>query len=135
MARNIRIDDGVGAMPEPPPLVLGPDGKFDQAAILRVNNLLVQLFRRFNGFISFGGANQGAKAGNLDGQWIVIAATPSVADTEFALPHGLDHTPVFVFSLLDRAGTIYSSQYSSWSPTQIFLKCTAASSAAVILVV
>ena len=132
---NSLVDDGVGALPEPTIIVASKDGTIGLDSIVQINNTLSAIFKRFNGRISWGGANQAAKTGNIDGQWITLTKTPSVADTEFTVPHGLKRTPVFVFSLIDKAGSVYASQYASWNSSNIYLKCSASSAAAVLALV
>jgi hypothetical protein len=135
MAVNEKIKDGVGAFPEPSYIVPDKDGKIGSDALLLINNYFIGLSKKINGGISFGAMNQAAQTGNIDGQAIKFT-TPSVADTEFSIAHGLGRVPVFTFQFcINKNATIYASQYESWTKDTIKLKCSAATAEFILVLV
>lgn len=129
MAATVRIDDGVGSLAMPKRVIAG-----DQM-VRDLNDSIATIVRYINGRVSFGSGDHATRSGNLDGQFIKSFLTPSVADTEFTVIHGLGRQPVFAFWMLDKAGTIYYSQYAGWNSTSVYLKCTASSATAHLLLV
>lgn len=62
---------------------------------------------------------------NID-HWKASGATPGVANTEFAVNHGLGRIPLgFQIVSVDKAAHLYKST-TAWTTTQIFLKCDVA---------
>lgn len=88
----------------------------------QLNSLIASIAKRLNQGISLGTGAQSTQTGNIFGQWIEWV-TPSVADTEFAVPHGLDKTPIGYFvAKRDKAGTLYVSSSGSWKKNVAFFK-------------
>lgn len=58
---------------------------------------------------------------------VVETGTPSTANTEFAVEHGLGKVPSeFAVLALDAAGTVYRSSVEKWSDRIAYLKFSAA---------
>jgi hypothetical protein len=132
MAKRPLIDKSIGAPTKPQPLML-EDGKLTQESAEYLYGLTLSLQRAINN-LRFGDGSPGSKAGNLHGQWVSVT-TPSVADTEFRVDHGLERLPVAVLiGLADKAASIYISNYGSWSNRVLYLKCSAASATLNLLI-
>lgn len=95
-----------------------------------ITNLVVRLRRTVDGHLGFG---DGVDPDNMFGVWITYT-TNAVANTEDAVTHNLGVVPVgyLVFSQ-DKAGSLYKSG-SAWTTSQIFLKCSAASTTVLIFI-
>ena len=125
MAVKEIVKTGDGAFSIPGPIRLAPDGKIGVEAITQVNALLAAVAKKFNQGLSMGTGEQGTQAGNLFGQYLEFTS-PSVADTEFALPHGLGYTPVgYLVVKRDKAGTLYVSSSGSWKSDTVYFKDSA----------
>jgi len=94
------------------------------------------LARAVNGKLTFGSPQDQAQKqlGNLDGVWPGTLAvgytvtTPGAPNTEFTVTHNLGRVPIgYDVKSLDAAAIIYDSRKALWTPTQMFLKCNAAS--------
>jgi hypothetical protein len=124
--RKPRIENGVGLMAPSPVLKLEEDGSLSSIMLSLLNRFLQEIVRKIN-TLSLGDGSQGSRSGNLDGQyrdWI----SPSAANTQFSVPHGLDRVPVGYFVVRqDRAGDVYTSNEAGWGPSQIFLKTSVGS--------
>lgn len=119
-----RIGNGVGMIGSPPRLVLGSKGEITVELVQLLNSFLQDIVGKLNGFLSEGTGEHATQSGNQDGQWIE-GITPSVADTEFRVPHGLNRRPIgFDVRHIDKGGVIYSSSSGSWNSEVLFLKCT-----------
>ncbi|MGH7411398.1 MAG: hypothetical protein ACREJ6_10140 [Candidatus Methylomirabilis sp.] len=135
MANRARIPNGVGMMAEPALLTAGPDGKIPISALQLLNGQLVDVFEKINGLISFGDGSHATQSGNINGQWIE-GVTPSVADTEFEVFHGLGKRATGFFVLqMDKAAILYVSNIGSWASDVLYLKCNVASVTFRIIVV
>lgn len=72
---------------------------------------------------------------NFDGQK-VVATSPAVPNTEFAIPHSLGRVPMgFVYLGGSNPGVVYISNVTPWSATQVFLKETQGGNTFTILLV
>jgi len=130
MAKRTIIEDGLGSVGEIAATSLQA-GEITQTALVSVVadmlSVLRTMTRRLNGRLSRGSGITGHRTGNLDGQYIDVL-TPSVADTEFGVPHGLGRLAVgYDVSQQDKAGSIYTSSIGSWNDEILFLKASAAS--------
>lgn len=56
-------------------------------------------------------------------QYEESGTTPAVAGDEFTITHGLGKEVEFIY-WLDGPGTLYESNYATWSDNAIKLKCT-----------
>jgi len=63
-----------------------------------------------------------------------MQTTTPGANVEFTLIHNLGFIPFMYVWNVDAAATIYDSRKSSWTQTQMFLKCSVATVGASILV-
>lgn len=131
MAVRARLQNGVGMMGEFPKLQHEhtPEGeeKISARTMDALNLFLQTLVRKINGLLSFGNGEHASQSGNLDGQWIRLT-TPSAANTEFSVPHGLGRTPVDYWQGGgDKAYRLYDSNKGGWNETTVYLKCDVAS--------
>lgn len=126
MAIREIIPDKDAGMGDIPPIAL-VDGKMSGPTATYLTSSIRSIIAKFNGGISFGNGGSGYRAGNIDAQYIDVF-TPSVADTEFTVPHGLGRKPIgYDVVRRDKAGIVYDSSGGSWSPTTLYLKCSTAS--------
>ena len=126
MAIREVIPDKTSGMGDIPPIAL-QDGKMSGPTAAYLTAALRTIIAKFNGGISYGGGNSGYRAGNLDAQYIDVF-TPSVADTEFTVPHGLGRKPIgYDVVRRDKAAVVYDSSGGSWGSDAIYLKCNVAS--------
>lgn len=126
MAIRTMIDDRdamVGDFPD----IAAEDGKLTGVLSGALTQAIKAVIRKLNGLISLGTGATGHRAGNLDAQYIDIL-TPSVANTEFPVPHGLGRLVIgYDVVRKDRAVDIYDSNFGSWNPELLLLKATVAS--------
>ena len=109
-----------------PPITL-EDGKLSGTTATYLSTTLRGMIDKFNGGISLGNGLSGYRSGNLDAQYIDVF-TPSVADTEFAVPHGLGRKPIgYDVVRSDKAAIVYDSSGGSWGDNVLYLKCNVAS--------
>lgn len=133
MAIRTLIEDGHGAIGTLPDIVL-KEGKMTEQMALTLSGKLQEMIRQFNGRISIGSGLSGHRAGNLDAQYIDVVV-PSVANTEFIVPHGLGRKPVgYILTRQDRAVVVYDSSAGSWSDSLIYLKANVADATVTLMV-
>lgn len=65
---------------------------------------------------------------------IMTVVAPGVANTQFTLQHNLGRVPAYYIWNIDQAGIVYDSLRSTWTSTQMFLKCSVASANLVVIV-
>ena len=122
MAIRERIERGDGYLPEPQP-IRATEGKLTPQAVDYINGMFAAIVHVLNGNLTEGDGTAGSGTGNLYGQWIDVV-TPSVADTEFVVPHGLKRLAVGVLVVAkDKAAIVYDSNRGSWTRDRILLKC------------
>ena len=86
-----------------------------------------------NLLIGLGNGSDGTKVGKLDAEFQVYTTNLN-ANTEDNVTHTLGRIPIgFIIINKDKACDIYKST-TAWSTTNIYLKCTAASSAVTIII-
>ena len=125
MAVRTRIDDSSSMIGEATPLVL-VEGKITENQALILSNQIKDITDKINGGIDHGIGVDGHR-GNVDEQHVDVICPP-VANTEFAVPHGLGRLPnAYTVVRKDRAVDIYDSSSGSWNDTIIYLKATVAS--------
>lgn len=91
-----------------------------QGLPVRLVDILNRILAAINGGIQFGSPSSGAL--NVAGFW-KTGTTPGVADQEFTITHNLGYIPSgFIQISVDQSATIYKG-VSTWTTTQIFLKC------------
>ena len=126
MAIRELIPDKASGMGDIPPISL-QDGKMSGPTASYLTSSLRNIIAKFNGGISLGTGDSGYRAGNIDAQYIDVF-TPSVADTEFTVPHGLGRKPIgYEVVRRDKAAIVYDSSGGSWSDSTLYLKCNTAS--------
>ena len=127
MATPNKIENGLGALAAPGRVSLDKDGKITSASILSVNSFLEDTAKRVSGHLSFGDGTVYSRSGNIDGQWVELK-TPTVADTEITVYHSLGRVPIgYLVLAQNKAGSLYTSQYASWSTSATAFKCNVAS--------
>jgi hypothetical protein len=134
MPERVRLDSGVGMLGDVPDLTIR-DGRITEETALVLSTRLRDLVRKTNREISLGNGVDGYRGGNLDTQYIDVATTPAVADTEFLIIHGLKRVPVgYIVVRQDRACRVYDSSIGSWTDSLLYLKCDVASASIKLLV-
>lgn len=127
MAKQIIVETGFGHIAKPQRIVLDRDGKVPAGAILQINNAVERIANAINGALSLGDGSQGARAGNLDAQFLEFT-TPSTPNEEFELFHGLRRNAAgYLVVRRNAAAILYDSSIGSWGPESVFLKCNTAS--------
>lgn len=122
MALRRKVRDSSGSIGQLPTIQL-EDGKLTEKLALSVGDKISEIITALNNGLSLGLGTSGNQAGNLDAQYITVLV-PSVADTEFIIPHGLERVPVgYVVTQKDRACDVYTSSLGSWTKTHMYLKC------------
>lgn len=125
MAVRTLIDDSDSMIGESTTLTL-IDGKITENQALVLSNQIKDITDKINGGIGHGSGVDGHR-GNVDEQHVDVICPP-VANTEFAVPHGLNRLPNGVVVIRkDRAVDVYDSSSGSWDETIIYLKATVAS--------
>jgi len=126
MAIRERVERGDGYLPEPQS-IRAPEGKLTPQAVEYLNSMIAAIVHLVNGNLTFGDGTASSGTGNFYGQWIDLV-TPSVANTEFVVPHGLKRLVVAVeVGIQDKAAIMYASNRGSWTRDKILLKCDTAS--------
>lgn len=132
MATKPLIRGEAGIISPPPPLKPNEDGTVSVQSIVSLNQTIAALVKAINSGLSMGTGVNGGQAGNINNQWLTFV-TPGVADTEFEMPHGLNRTPLgFAVYFIDKAASLYVSNYGSWTKNRILLKCDTATVSCVI---
>jgi len=125
MAIRTVVPDPDAAMGDIPPISLS-EGRMSGPTAAYLTAALRAIISKFNGAISFGNGSSGYRAGNIDAQYIDVF-TPSVADTEIEIPHGLGRKPIgYDVVRRDAACIVYDSSGGSWGFDVIYLKCDTA---------
>ena len=126
MATPRKIENGLGAIAAPGRVSLDKDGKLTNASILSVNAFLEDMAKRVSGHLSIGDGTIYSRSGNLDGQWVELT-TPTTPDTEITVYHSLGRVPIgYLVLAQNKAGSLYTSQYASWSTSATAFKCNVA---------
>ena len=124
----------VGWVTLPPPPRARDDGKLTDSEMQAIWAALGTLARAFNGNVTLGDGAAQSFAGNLDAE-VIDFTFPGSPDAEVAVPHLLRRVPIgCVVILQDRAGSVYVSSGGSWTESWLYLKSSAASMVARLLV-
>jgi hypothetical protein len=96
--------------------------------------VLHDMYKALRGRISYGGLTQnGLQTDNIDGAY-GTTSNSGAANTEFVVTHNLNRVPVgFHVIRQNGAGSFYDSG-TTWTATQIFLKCSAANLSATFFI-
>ena len=90
---------------------------------------LKKIFEGFKGRIRFGAATDGYRGENISGEFQIFTSD-AVADTEFAVAHGIGAVPVGrIIIYQDKAGHLYQGPATgtAWTSTNVYFKCDVAS--------
>lgn len=121
-----------GLLAPPASIRLGHDGKIGPGAIVAINQTLAAIVNHINSGLSVGNSTAGTQTGNFRNQWLVFTS-PSTANLEFELPHGLDRVPIgFTVWFLNKNAVVYASNFGSWNKDRILLKCSAVTTEVVL---
>lgn len=103
------------------------DGRISEELAASLTRFFQRVVDRLNGGVSHGRGD--GEQGNVDDQ-IVDVVTPASANTEFAVPHGLDRIAVgYELAGVDKDARVYHTSRGGWTESLLFLKCTASSAA------
>jgi hypothetical protein len=120
-----RLYNGVGMLGIPGALNEKDNKAVTFAIVSYVFATVVTLYKKINGFISYGDGEHGMNAGNMDAQ--VVFHTFIAANVNETIPHRLGRVPIgYDVFRSDRAATVYDTDSGSWSDTLIMLKSNVA---------
>lgn len=134
MAASKRISNGVGMLPDLPP-VASVDGALTDTQVNSIVEGVRQLLRAVNGRMSFGNGVHSSQSGNIDGHTKEVTFVS--ANTDYEIPHGLGRVPIGMIVLdvnLDGA-VVHGGSRGSWSDTRLFARCNVAGTTALLVVV
>lgn len=135
MAENKRIATYRGMISDPPRLVPTEDGKLPASVVSKLNAFLTDVITAINGRISFGDGYQASRSGNIDGQWITFTA-PSVADTQFEIPHDLGRRPTgYSVWRRDDYALLKDANVGGWDEKRIYMKSNTGGATYLILLI
>lgn len=87
----------------------------------------IERLRKVYGNISFGQATDNSDLGqNISGQW-VTGTSPATANTEFSISVNLGYVPVGFDVKRQNASASFYDSGTTWTATNIYLKCSVAS--------
>lgn len=107
------------------------------------SHMWVELNRVINTGITLGSpqAQASKQGGNIQAVWPgqlkngYTIQTPNAPDTEFTVTHNLGTIPIgYDVKSQDAAGIVYDSRRTSWTKTQMYLKCNVANMNIVLFV-
>jgi len=134
MAISNRIRNGVGMIPDMPPITLS-EGKLTDQQAAYLTDTVRTLIRGFNGGVSFGDGVNSTQSGNIDGQ--TKEHYFAAANTDYEIPHGLGRVPIGIIVLdvnVDGA-VVRGNQRGDWNATRLFLRCSQAACTALFVIV
>lgn len=105
-----------------------------QSDIVQIDTDLLTIFNCLQGRVRFGPGTDGNDGENIAGQWQQFTSNGS-ANTQFNIAHTLGSVPIgYIVLWQDKAGSFYQGPTTgtAWTSTQISLKCSVASVAALI---
>lgn len=93
-----------------------------------------RLAKTLNGKISFGATmqNPSANGQNTDNNmevWKASGTSPGGAGTPFTINHALGRVPICIVGQITNNGGVLYGDVTTWTKTQVTLKCTTASAA------
>lgn len=134
MAESKRIFNGVGMIPDMPP-VQSDGGKLTDTQVGYVVDTMRNILRTVNGRLSFGDGSHSSQSGNIDGQTKEVTFVN--ANTDYEVPHGIGRVPIGIV-LLDinvDAAVVRGGSQGSWSASRLFVRCNVAGTTARFVVV
>ena len=134
MARSERIFNGVGMIPDLPPVV-STDGKLTDAQVTYITDAIRNLLRAVGGHLSLGNGAQSSQAGNIDGQTKEVVFAN--ANTDYEVPHGLGRVPIgiIVLDVNQDAAVVRGGSRGSWTDQRMFVRCNVAGTTGLFIVV
>ncbi len=116
-----------------PPRFLGLDGQRERHALSTFLREASAVANNISFLDRNGAITNNAKAGNIDGMWIVYTSN-GTADTEDTIAHELGRLPVGMFvGLPDKAAVVYAGT-TTWTLSNIYLRASVATVLVNILV-
>lgn len=134
MAISKRISNGVGMIPDMPPITL-VEGKLTNQQATYLSDSLRTIIRALNGRLTFGDGTHSSQSGNIDGQ--TKEHYFAVKNTDYEIPHGLGRVPIGIIVLdvnVDGA-VIRGNQRGDWNAERLFLRCSTDLTTALFVVV
>lgn len=104
---------------------------FDETQVPILNNILEKIYHVLNN-LEFGNTTSNENI------WcsMIVVNTPAGADTAFYQAHALKKVPIGVIPIWkDKAADFYAVAGSAHTSTYVYLKCSAASCSAVLLII
>lgn len=134
MAKSTRIFNGVGMLPDLPPVV-STDGKMTDTQVAYIVDAIRNLLRTINGKLRLGDGTHSSQPGNLDGHTKEVTFVTANADYE--VPHDLGRVPIglMVLDVNQDGAVVRGGSRGSWNPTRIFVRCNVANTTALFIVV
>lgn len=134
MATSKRLFNGVGMVPDLPP-VIAAEGKLTDTQVAYLTDAIRNTIRALNGRLSFGNGTNSSQSGNVDGQSKEVYFAS--ANTDYAVPHGLDRLPIGIIVLNTNTdgAVVRGASQGSWTNTQLFVRCNVAGTTALFVVV
>lgn len=134
MAISTRIRKGTGYVADMPPITLS-EGKLTDQQAAYITDAVRSLIRAYNGGVSFGDGSNSSHSGNIDGQTKEVYF--ATANTDVEVPHGLGRPPIGIIVLdvnVDGA-VVRGNQRGDWNDNRLFLRCSQATTTALLVVV
>lgn len=134
MAISTRIRKGTGYVADMPPITLS-EGKLTDQQAAYITDAVRSLIRAYNGGVSFGDGSNSSHSGNIDGHTKEVYF--ATANTDVEVPHGLGRPPIGIIVLdvnVDGA-VVRGNQRGDWNDNRLFLRCSQATTTALLVVV
>lgn len=134
MAVSTRIFNGIGMIPDLPPVVAA-DGKLTDTQVAYLTDSIRNIIRAINGKLSLGNGTNSSQSGNVDGQTKEVYFAS--ANTDYEVPHGLGRLPIGILVLNTNAdgAVVRGASQGSWTLTRLFVRCNVADTTALFVVV
>lgn len=134
MAISTRIRNGVGMVPDMPPITI-TEGKLTEQQASALSDAIRTVIRKLNGQLSLGDGTNSTQSGNIDGQTKEIYFASKNTDVE--IPHGLGRVPIGIITLdvnVDGA-VVRGNQRGDWNASRLYLRCSADACTALFVIV
>lgn len=134
MARSDRKFNGVGMLPDLPPIV-STEGKLTDIQIAAIVDSIRNILRTLNGLLTFGDGSNSSQSGNVDGQTKEVTFVN--ANSDYEVPHGLGRLPIGIIVLDTNTdgAVVHGGSQGSWGSERMFVRCNVAGTTARFVVV
>lgn len=135
MAVSERKFNGVGMIPDLPPITVSPDGRLTDLQVAYLTDAVRNIIRTLNGKLSLGDGSNSSQSGNLDGHTKEVTFVN--ANTDYEVPHGLGRVPtgIVVLQVNQDGAVVRGASNGSWSDTRLFVRCNVAGTTGLFIVV